>query len=83
MGSSMNTPYLHLMWKEYRANRLFWIAIVVLAVLLGLLMNALLRDESATANVIFNLALGAPFYLPLAAPEQHSQWKRKKARSIF
>ena len=30
MGSSMNTPYLHLMWKEYRANRLFWIAIVVL-----------------------------------------------------
>jgi hypothetical protein len=52
------TPYLHLCWKEYRAIRLFWIAIVLLVLALQWLGPMILYGVGTLVE--FNIALAFP-----------------------
>jgi ABC-2 family transporter protein len=61
------TPYLHLAWKEYRAVRLFWVAIVGLAVIGDIVATNLSHDPSLRTTWIFNLALVPPALFALGA----------------
>ncbi len=59
------TPYLHLLWKEYRAIRGFWIALVALA--LGLQWLGLTYSTDAAWRLLFlyNVALATPAFFAL------------------
>jgi hypothetical protein len=59
-GAEAMNAYWHLMWKEYRVVRLFWIAVVVLAVLLELLIVALSQNVPQANAAIWAMAFGAP-----------------------
>ena len=61
------TPYLHLLWKEYRAIRAFWLSLVLLVMGALWLTMALSTDASYSRNLVFSLALGAPAFFALGA----------------
>ena len=51
--------YLHLMWKEYRAIRAFWLSLAVLVLAIQFLTLSLISDAAFNLNLIYSLALGA------------------------
>src|SRR5262245_29066070 len=51
--------YVHLMWKEYRAIRWFWIAIVLLVVLLQWLATHTITSDT-TVSLVLHIAFAAP-----------------------
>ncbi len=59
------TLFGHLLWKEYRAIRAFWLALIVLAVGLASLVVALSTDAAWTNLFVYNLALAAPAFFAL------------------
>lgn len=61
------TPYLHLLWKEYRAIRAFWLSLVLLVMGTLWLTMALSTDASYSRNMVYSLALGAPAFFALGA----------------
>ena len=61
------TPYLHLLWKEYRAIRAFWLSLVVLVMGAQWLTMAVSSDAAFTLNLVYSLALGAPAFFALGA----------------
>ena len=58
------TPYLRLVWKEYRAIRLFWLALVGLTFFIQCLIFALGRGNLTPG---FGLAFGPPVLFALGA----------------
>lgn len=61
------TPYLHLLWKEYRAIRAFWLSLVVLVLGAQWLTMAVSSDAAFSLNLVYSLALGAPAFFALGA----------------
>jgi hypothetical protein len=61
------TPYLHLFWKEYRAARTFWLALVALVILAQLLTLALSQEQKTTLAIIYGFALAAPVLFALGS----------------
>ncbi len=61
------TPYLHLLWKEYRAIRAFWLSLVVMVMGALWLTMALASDPTSRLNLVYSLALGAPAFFALGA----------------
>jgi hypothetical protein len=61
------TPYLHLLWKEYRAIRAFWLSLVVLVLGAQWLTMALSIDAAFSLKLVYSLALGAPAFFALGA----------------
>jgi tetratricopeptide (TPR) repeat protein len=59
------TPILHLCWKEYRSIRLFWLAIIILALLMELTLATLLTSENTKQLLVWNIALGAPAFFAI------------------
>ncbi len=59
------TPYWHLAWKEYRAVRLFWLAIIGLTVVGYFVVTSLAIEPPVRTAWIFNLALVAPVLFAL------------------
>ena len=59
------TPYWHLAWKEYRAVRLFWMAIIGLTVVGYFVVTSLAIEPPVRTAWIFNLALVAPVLFAL------------------
>ncbi len=72
-------PYVRLMWKEYRAIRLFWLCLVVLVIFIQWLTAVTIHVQDAVPQ--FHLALLAPRYLPWAARELPLRLKRRTALS--
>lgn len=61
------TPYLHLLWKEYRAIRAFWLSLVVLVLGAQWLTMSLSIDAAFSLKLVYSLALGAPAFFALGA----------------
>jgi hypothetical protein len=61
------TPYLHLLWKEYRAIRAFWLSLVLLVMGAFWLTMALSTDATDSMKLLYSLALGAPAFFALGA----------------
>jgi ABC-type transport system involved in multi-copper enzyme maturation permease subunit len=61
------TPYLHLLWKEYRATRTFWLALVGLVILAQFLTLALSQEQKTTLAIVFGFALAAPVLFALGS----------------
>jgi ABC-type transport system involved in multi-copper enzyme maturation permease subunit len=59
-------PYWHLAWKEYRAIRAFWLALVAMIALAEWLAVTINHSPSAVTWV-FNLALAAPAFFAVGA----------------
>ncbi len=59
------TPYLHLLWKEYRAIRGFWIALVALALGIQWLGLTYSNDASWRLLFLYNVALATPAFFAL------------------
>ena len=59
-------PYWHLAWKEYRAIRAFWLALVGMVALAEWLAITINHSPSAVTWV-FNLALAAPAFFAVGA----------------
>ncbi len=66
-GNSGLTGLARLIWKEYRSLRWFWLAIVVLVVLMDWLVIRFGAPWSDTASMIYNFALGAPVMFAIGA----------------
>jgi ABC-2 family transporter protein len=62
-----STPYLHLAWKEYRAVRLFWLAIVGLTIVGDLVATSLASSPDLRTTWIFNLAFVPPVLFALGS----------------
>ncbi len=60
-------PYLHLLWKEYRAIRAFWLSLVILVLGAQWLTMALSIDAAFSLKLVYSLALGAPAFFALGA----------------
>lgn len=54
------TAFWHLAWKEYRACRGFWLALVALVALADALLTTQVQPKGAESNLVFGLALWAP-----------------------
>ncbi len=76
-----STPYLHLAWKEYRAVRLFWVAIVGLTIVGDIVATDLTHDPSLRTTWIFNLALVPPVLFAWAPPPRRFLASKRKAHS--
>jgi ABC-type transport system involved in multi-copper enzyme maturation permease subunit len=61
------TPYLHLLWKEYRAIRAFWLSMVILVLGAQWLTLSLSSDAAFSLKLVYSLALGAPAFFALGA----------------
>ena len=59
------TPYWHLVWKEYRAVRGFWLSMIGLVVLLEALVVFSSSEPAWTRLMVYNLALAAPAFFAL------------------
>jgi hypothetical protein len=59
------SPYLRLLWKEYRVARPFWLSLVGLTVALDCLIVALVSDGQARAQGISVMLFGAPLFFAL------------------
>ncbi len=59
------TPLRCLLWKEYRAIRAFWIALVLLALGLQALMLLTSSDQALTQLFVYNVALATPVFFAL------------------
>lgn len=55
----MNPAYRHLVWKEYRAIRSFWLALVVLSLGLQFFVSLVFSDARM---MVFNIALATPVF---------------------
>jgi hypothetical protein len=55
----MNSAYRHLVWKEYRAIRAFWLALVVLSLGLQFFVSLVFSDSRM---IVFNVALATPVF---------------------
>ena len=66
-GNSGLTGLARLMWKEYRSLRWFWLAIVVLVVLMDYLVITFGGQLRDVATLIYNFALGAPVMFAIGA----------------
>ena len=53
------------MWKEYRLQRAFWIAMAVLALMLMLFARQFIDHSKDRAEILFSLALGVPLFYGL------------------
>ncbi|MEX0979040.1 MAG: hypothetical protein WDZ48_09325, partial [Pirellulales bacterium] len=53
-------PFRHLVWKEYRAVRAFWLSLVVLVIGIQALVLWLSKDPADTTILVCFIALGAP-----------------------
>ncbi len=60
------TAYLHLVWKEYRAVRAFWLSMVVLVVLLEWLISAVYYSPTSVA-LLYTFGLAAPAFFAIGA----------------
>jgi len=58
-------PYSHLIWKEYRAIRGFWIALIALAVFMQLLVLAFSQDRGWATEFVYNIALATPVFFAI------------------
>ncbi len=58
-------PYTHLIWKEYRAIRGFWIALIALAVFMQLLVLAFSQDRGWAIEFVYNIALATPVFFAI------------------
>jgi hypothetical protein len=58
-------PLARLLWKEYRAIRGFWIALVVLVVLIQFITITFSQDARDSMGLIYNFALGAPAFFAI------------------
>ncbi len=58
-------PYTHLIWKEYRAIRGFWIALIALAVFMQLLVLAFAQDRGWATEFVYNIALATPVFFAI------------------
>jgi hypothetical protein len=58
-------PYTHLLWKEYRAIRGFWIALIALAIFMELLVLAFAQDRGWATEFIYNIALATPVFFAI------------------
>lgn len=58
-------PYTHLIWKEYRAIRGFWIALIGLAVFMQLLVLAFSQDRGWATEFVYNIALATPVFFAI------------------
>ena len=63
----MTTALLRLTWKEYRANRAFWIGLVVLAGLVQAALASLVTSADAKTSLIFMFALGVPAFFAVGS----------------
>jgi hypothetical protein len=63
----MTTALLRLTWKEYRANRAFWVGLVVLAGLVQLALATLVSSADTRTSLIFMFALGAPAFFAVGS----------------
>ena len=59
--------FRHLLWKEYRSIRLFWISMLALTVAIQLLILAFSQDKNETVLMIYHFALGAPAFFAVGA----------------
>lgn len=55
----MSTAFLRVVWKEYRAVRGFWIAVIVLAVLVQIAFVAVISPGGDRVTSVYATALGA------------------------
>ncbi len=58
-------PYAQLIWKEYRAIRGFWVALIALAVLMELLVLATSQDREWAIKLVYNIALATPVFFAI------------------
>jgi hypothetical protein len=78
-----STPYLHLAWKEYRAVRLFWVAIVGLTVIGDVVATNLTNDPALRTTWIFNLALVPPVLFALGCAAAGFSGEREEGTFEF
>jgi hypothetical protein len=60
-----STPFVQLLWKEYRAARAFWLSLIVLVIAAQGLTFWLSDDADYNVKMVWNLALAAPAFFAL------------------
>ena len=64
-----NAVLWRVVWKEYRGQRAFWLAIALFSVVLMVLVTAvaIISDQPAPVDALFAVALGMPVFYALGS----------------